>query len=53
MDYFKKVQTENIGPGGFKCPCCNSFFGKERKVINRRARRVMKNRLNVKLSYLD
>ena len=28
MDAYKAKMMKNIGPGGFKCPCCNSSRGK-------------------------
>lgn len=28
MDNYKAKMMKNIGPGGFKCPCCNSSRGK-------------------------
>lgn len=28
MDAYKKCIMKNIGPGGLKCPCCNSSRGK-------------------------
>lgn len=28
MDSYKAKMMKNIGPGGFKCPCCNSSRGK-------------------------
>lgn len=33
------------------CACCNEFFGKERKVVNRFARKRLKNELNKELKY--
>lgn len=32
-----------VGPGGFKCPCCNEFHGKSKGMLNRITRR----RLNI------
>jgi hypothetical protein len=28
MDLYKAKMMKNIGPGGFKCPCCNFSRGK-------------------------
>jgi len=53
MDNFKKEMMKNVQIGGFKCPCCNDFFGKTRKVLNRLARKRLKNKLNNELKYGD
>lgn len=34
---------EKVGPGGKKCPCCNQFHGKSKKLLTRQVRA----RLNV------
>jgi hypothetical protein len=44
MDSFKKIQHEKSIVGGIYCACCNPFFGKSRKVLNRVARRVLRQR---------
>jgi len=44
MDTFKSIQHEKTIVGGIYCACCNPFFGKSRKVLNRAVRRVMKQR---------
>jgi len=38
MDNFKKCQIHHVGVGGLKCPCCNIYFGKNKKLLNRMAR---------------
>lgn len=48
MDLFKRKQFEDIGPGGFHCPCCNrartSKNGKDR-FLNKKARKKLKSDL--------
>ena len=39
MDRFKKLQNQDIGWGGIKCPCCKP---KDLKASRRRARARMK-----------
>lgn len=29
---------EKVGPGGKKCPCCNQFHGKSKKLLTRQVR---------------
>jgi hypothetical protein len=41
-DIFKVEMCKRVGVGGFKCCCCNSYFGKSRKRLSRTARRVLK-----------
>lgn len=41
-DEFCKCQNSLVGVGGVKCPCCNMFFGRKRKKLNRLARRKLK-----------
>jgi hypothetical protein len=38
MDYFNREKCKNVGPGGTRCPCCNSLHHKSRKKLNRMAR---------------
>ena len=38
MDNYKEKQMKDIGPGGFKCSCCNPFNNKDRSMLNKRAR---------------
>lgn len=54
MDAFKTCMYQTIGPGGFKCPCCNlgrpsnrgsKKAAKARKIGRRRARRKLKENL--------
>jgi hypothetical protein len=32
MDDFNRCTSREIGPGGIKCPCCNRFRAKNRKL---------------------
>lgn len=55
MDDFKRKQMENIGPGGFGCPCCNDFFGKNKnsrkrnkRLLNKISRRKLKREIHDK-----
>ena len=42
MDDFRKKQWEPIGPGGFRCNCCNDYHGKRKKKLNKLARSRLK-----------
>jgi len=49
MDAFKHYMFKDIGPGGFKCPCCNRSRGKTKNShvgkgnrLNKKARRKLK-----------
>jgi len=53
MDAFKRYMFENTGPGGLKCPCCNSSRGKTKNShvgkdnsLNKKARRKLKEDTN-------
>ena len=41
-DDFLKAGNSYVGVGGRNCPCCNGYFGKDRKKLNRWARRKLK-----------
>lgn len=41
-DDFKKEMNSRCGVGGMKCHCCNDYKGKDKKVLNRLARRTIK-----------
>lgn len=41
-DLFRRIKDKMLGGGGAKCDCCNPFFGKDRKKLNRIARSIMK-----------
>ena len=45
-DEYKKMMHHKCGPGGIKCSCCNCYHGKERKILNRLARRILKQKFN-------
>lgn len=56
MDNYKAKMMKNIGPGGFKCPCCNSSRGKLKNshvgkdnTLNKLAR----TRLKREIKYID
>lgn len=48
-DDFKRAQFKDIGPGGFRCPCCNNSRGKSHSshvgalnILNKKARLAVK-----------
>lgn len=41
-DKFRKLLDKRTGPGGVKCNCCNMYYGKERKKLNRIVRTQLK-----------
>lgn len=50
MDYFEKLTSKDIGPGGYRCSCCNPFRGHRNsnyglKNYRRLARRRLKQSL--------
>jgi hypothetical protein len=48
MDLFKCEQMKDIGPGGFKCNCCNDSRTTKKgklKHLNKKARKSLKNKL--------
>jgi hypothetical protein len=53
MDEMKLEMTLRCGRGGMKCTCCNDFTGKEKPLLVRQARRVLKERLRQDVSSLD
>lgn len=42
MDYFKRSEMKEIGPGGLNCPCCGPKPGPDRRALKRRARARIK-----------
>lgn len=42
MDDYKTAMTSYTGVGGLKCPCCNHYKGKNKRKLNRLARRKLK-----------
>lgn len=42
MDLFKSEMCRFVGIAGFSCPCCNDFFSKSKKKLNRKARAALK-----------
>ena len=45
-DIFKMCQLNHTGIGGLHCHCCNQFFSKFKKRLNRMARAKVKRELN-------
>ena len=41
-DEYKKEMHSRCCVGGLKCRCCNDYKGKDKKMLNRMARRVIK-----------
>lgn len=41
MDRLRQYQDDSCGPGGVRCDCCNSYHGKDRKILNRMAKRKL------------
>ncbi len=44
MDEFKASMGKHLGVGGVKCRCCNSYFRKSKKKLNRMARSGLRQR---------
>jgi hypothetical protein len=44
MDYFKRAERE-IGPGGIKCGCCNTWSPQHTKGGNQKRRREIRRRI--------
>ena len=44
-DEYKKIIEATCGIGGTKCECCNDYFGKDKPILNRIARRKFKRNL--------
>lgn len=42
MDKFKEVQNSCCGVGGINCTCCNPYYGKTKKFLNKIARSILK-----------
>jgi hypothetical protein len=42
MDKFKSKMNQRCEVGGMKCSCCNPYHGKDKKKLNRIARRSLK-----------
>lgn len=41
-DKFRRLLDRKTGKGGVHCYCCNDYFGKHRKRLNRMVRRIIK-----------
>lgn len=54
MDIFRKKQYSMVAIGGFKCPCCNDFAGKnlrkKKQMMNKIVRASLKRELRLELS---
>lgn len=60
MDYYKAEMMKRTGPGGFKCPCCNSSRGKTHNShvgkdnsLNKLARLKLKQQLSKEIKCLN
>jgi hypothetical protein len=42
MDAFREKQQKQCAVGGFRCPCCNPHFGKDKYKLNKIARLKLK-----------
>lgn len=42
MDTYRAMQQSKVGVGGLKCYCCNDYEGKDKPILNRIARRKLK-----------
>jgi hypothetical protein len=45
----KAITQKYLGPGGVRCHCCNPFFGKDRKKLNRLIRHKLSSNLRKSL----
>ena len=45
MDIFKAEMNRRTGVGGIHCDCCNPYFGKEKRILNKMARQRLKREL--------
>lgn len=43
MDIFKAEMNRRCDVGGVHCDCCNPFFKKDKKILNRMSRKKLKN----------
>ena len=41
-DAHKQLNLKQIGPGGYKCPCCNDYFKKSKAGLTRLTRHRLK-----------
>lgn len=57
MDLFKSEMCKFVGVGGFTCACCNDFYSKSKKKLNRKARASLKVKtrkmINSEISYRE
>lgn len=52
-DDYKKNLNWYVDVGGFNCPCCNIYFKKSKRLLNKLARAKLKNDFKKSLKYLD
>lgn len=45
MDDYKKEMQCKCSVGGIHCSCCNPYTGKDKKMLNRIARSMLKRKL--------
>jgi len=48
-DIFRRLLDFKTGKGGVHCRCCNSYKGKEKSILRRMARRIIKHKDNTAL----
>ena len=42
MDRFKSAMVHQCGVGGIKCACCNNTIGKNKRILRKTAKAVLK-----------
>ena len=53
MDAFKEQQMKSVGIGGLTCSCCNDYFGKNKRKLNREARARLKKPSLLDYDFID
>ena len=53
MDDYKTQLQLKCSVGGIHCACCNPYFGKDKKMLNRMARTMLKRNLQKDLKTVD
>jgi len=48
-DIFRRMLDFKTGKGGVHCQCCNSYRGKEKSILRRIVRRIIKHKDNTAL----
>lgn len=52
MDDFKKCMNQKCDIGGVHCDCCNPYHGKSKPLLNRIARRKLKQQTSNEIKHL-